>query len=136
GRVNARDRDGALTSDVKINAEDIEVVTDKELEEYQSTGRSMEGPKARANVQATRVSSKRSYPGKSVAAAPAAALPELHVAAAVEEVVEKKLFIHVKDPEDHAALLRLKQVCAEYPGQGDIVLVLGEEKKSALRLPF
>lgn len=136
GKVNARDRDGALTSEVKINAEDIEVVTDKELQEYESTGRKMEGPKTRANVKATRVSAKKNYPGKPAETTAAAVLPELHVAAAVEDLPAKKLFVHIKNPEDHAALLKLKQICAEYPGQGDIVLVLGEEKKSALRLPF
>lgn len=48
----------------------------------------------------------------------------------------KKLFVHVKDPEDHAALLSLKQVCGNFVGNTDIVLVLGADKTSAIRLPF
>lgn len=135
GRVNARDRDGNLTSEAKVNAEEIAVVTDQELKEYESTGRKMEGPKARANVKATRVSPKKSYPGKSPSAG-TSVLPELRVAPVKEEEPLKKLFVHIKDPDDHASLLRLKEVCSEYPGDSDIVLVLGKEKKSALRLPF
>lgn len=135
GRVNARDRDGNLTSDAKVNAEELAIVTDQELREYESTGRKMETPKGRANVKATRVSAKKSYPGKPSDTS-TGALPELRVAPVKEEEPIKKLFVHIKDPEDHDSLLRLKQVCSEYPGESDIVLVLGEDKKSALRLPF
>ena len=48
----------------------------------------------------------------------------------------KKLFVHIKNTEDHDALLGLKQVCGEYPGKTDIILVLGAEKKSAIKMPF
>jgi hypothetical protein len=44
--------------------------------------------------------------------------------------------VHIKDPDDHSALLGLKQTCSDHPGLADIVLVLGEEKKSAIKLPF
>ncbi len=134
GKINARDREGALTGEAKIIADEITVVTDQELESYESTGRKMEAPKARANVKATRVVAQKSYPGKPAKAT--AALPELHVATVKEETPPKKIFVHIKNPEDHASLLKLKEICTSYPGQSDIVLVLGEDKKSALRLPF
>lgn len=135
GKVNARDREGALTGEAKIIAEEITIVTDEELRGYESTGQKMAAPKARAkSVKATRVVAQKSYGGKP--AKVAAALPELHVAAVENESPAKKIFVHIKDPDDHAALLRLKEVCMGYPGVSDIVLVLGEEKKSALRLPF
>jgi hypothetical protein len=95
----------------------------------------MEAPKARAtSVKATRVVAQKSYGDKP--AKVTAALPELHVAPPDSETLPKKIFVHIKDPDDHAALLKLKEVCMGYPGLNDIVLVLGEEKKSALRLPF
>lgn len=134
GKVNARDREGTLSSEVKIIAEEITVVTDQELREYESTGRKMETPKAKANVKATRVSAKKPYSGKP--AEIATALPELHVAAAKEEVALKKIFVHIKDPDDRASLLRLKEVCSEHPGSNDIILMLGMKKESSLRLPF
>jgi len=48
----------------------------------------------------------------------------------------KKMYVHIKDPDDHEALKALKQTCSDYPGSFDIVLVLGDEKKSAIKLPF
>ena len=48
----------------------------------------------------------------------------------------KKMYVHIKDPDDHEALKALKQICSDYPGSFDIVLVLGDEKKSAIKLPF
>lgn len=135
GRVNARDRDGNLTSEAKINAEEVVVVTDQELRDYESTGRKMEAPKASVNVQATRVSTKKSYSGKPNKTS-TGILPELRVAPVTHDEHIKKLFVHIKDTEDHDSLLKLKKICSEFPGQSDIILVLGKDKKSALRLPF
>lgn len=135
GRVNARDRDGALTSEAKVNAEEITLVTDEELRGYESTGRKMEGPKGGSRVQATRVSAKKQYPSKQNGSS-AGVLPALRLTPVKEEEPDKKLFVHIKDPDDHAALLKLKEICSEHPGVSDIVLVLGQEKKSALKLPF
>lgn len=137
GKVSARDRDGNLGSEAKIVADEVTVVTDQELHEYESTGRKMEAPTQRRTVQATRVKSKaapaRGRPGEVAAAA---VLPALHAPPKEDSKPPKKLFVHIKNPEDHAALMKLKELCAAFPGQDDIVLVLGEEKKSALRLPF
>jgi len=30
----------------------------------------------------------------------------------------------------------LKQICSGFPGESDVVLVLGDGKKSAIKLPF
>lgn len=125
GKVNARDRDGNLTSEVKLIADEINFVTDKELREYESTGRTMQAPKPRKGgpVKVTKkAADKKSAP------------------AAVEYVphmpVLRKLFVHIKNPDDAESLMQLKQICAKFPGSSDIVLVLGTEKKSAIRLPF
>jgi hypothetical protein len=48
----------------------------------------------------------------------------------------RKLFVHIKNPDDADSLMQLKDICAKFPGTSDIVLVLGTEKKSAIRLPF
>jgi len=114
GKITARDRDGNLASDVKIIADDMQFITDQELSGYESTGRKMKNPKVSSKVQATRV---------------VANLPDK-----VEDI--KKLYVHIKDPDDRDSLLLLKKVCSDYPGIVDIVLVLGDEKKSAIKLPF
>lgn len=48
----------------------------------------------------------------------------------------EKLFLHIKNPSDHDKLVALKSLCSEYAGVTDVVLVLGEANKSAMRMPF
>jgi len=123
GKANAKDRDGNLISDVKVIADEVNIVTDKELMEYESTGRAMKAPKAR--------------PGGPVTVKKNVALTATPTVSYKPDVpVLRKLFVHIKDPEDAERLMRLKDVCAKHPGTSDIVLVLGAEKKSAIKLPF
>lgn len=132
GTVSARDRDGQMVSEIKVMADKIAVITDKEMRDYQATGQDQLKPK-QGSVKATRRAQYRTTTStKSVAAAvqKSASLPPI----AVE--TEKKLFVHVKDSDDHESLVALKQVCSLYPGKDSIVLVLGADKKSAIRLPF
>ena len=44
GRVNATDKQGNITSDVKLLAESVELISDEVLENYQSTGTKLEAP--------------------------------------------------------------------------------------------
>lgn len=121
GKLNARDRDGNLIDDIKLIADEIMIVSDKELRDYESTGRSMKAPKARprdgivkTKVSATKVTTKPKPVIKPIT----------------------KLYVHVKNPDDQEKLKHLKEICAKHPGENDIVLVLGEDKKSAIKLPF
>jgi DNA polymerase-3 subunit alpha len=117
GKVSGKDRDGNIGSDVKIIANDIQFVTDQELSDYESTGKKMAEPKASKNktVQAKRIVSEP---------------------ITINVPNTQKLYVHINDPDDHDSLLSLKKVCSDYIGESDIVLVLGEEKKSAIKLPF
>jgi len=60
--------------------------------------------------------------------------PSVTYTALVEPI--KKLFVHVKDPDNQDQLIKLKQICGEFPGISEIVLVLGQDKKSAIKMPF
>jgi len=139
GKISARDRDGNLGTDAKMIADDIQFVTDQELRDYASTGRKMEKPKMSAKVKAMRVASVKSTKYNSVSA-PASTPPSKPVATIrphpMVETTLKKLYVHIKDPDNHDALLALKQVCSQFIGPTDIVLVLGATKKSAIKLPF
>lgn len=123
GKANARDRDGNLISEVKVIADEINLVTDKELAEYESTGRAMKAPKGKPAGQVTikKTAALKAEPAVSYK-------PDIPVL--------RKLFVHIKDPDDAERLMRLKETCAKHPGTSDIVLVLGAEKKSAIKLPF
>lgn len=139
GKISARDRDGNLGTDAKMIADDIQFVTDQELRDYESTGRKMERPKMSSKVKAVRVASSKAAKSGSVSA-PASTPParSAEIIAVVPEEMSplKKLFVHIKDPDDHDALFALKQVCGQFIGPTDIVLVLGVGKKSAIKLPF
>lgn len=139
GRVNATDRDGNKIDEVKINAEQIDVITDKELQSYESTGVQLKVPtkgvsqKPRNRVSASNVSGgKPSGSGKSSA-------PATHFSTTAsgdaQPIKPKKVFVRVMDPSNTSALISLKKACANFPGLSEIILVIGEEKK-AMRMPF
>lgn len=122
GKLNARDRDGNQTSEIKMIADTIFFVTEKELREYDPIGKNMIAPKPKttSGVSVTKVTASKQA---TVVTKPAA-------------VVLKKLYVHIKEPNDHERLKLLKETCAKHAGQSDIVLVLGDESKSAIKLPF
>lgn len=137
GKISARDRDGNLGTDAKMIADDIQIVSDQELRDYESTGRKMQKPKASTKVQAMRVASTK--PAARSVSAPAStppAEPRPKMSYNDDVPIIKKLYVHIKDPDDHDGLLALKQICSQHLGVTDIVLVLGEGKKSAIKLPF
>lgn len=126
GKASARDRDGNLGTEAKLIADELVLVSDGELQGYESTGRKMTVPAGRAPVSAYR----KQAPKPAAASTPSQPRPPVSVP------VIKKLFVHIKNPDDHEALLALKQTCSRFPGVSDVVLVLGSEKASAIKLPF
>jgi len=126
GKISARDRDGNLGDEAKMIADEIIIVSDKDLRDYESTGRKMKTPTMSTKVKAERIA-------KQTIEKATEAVTSLPI---LEDVPLKKLFVHIKDPDDHDALLNLKKTCGDHPGLSDIVLVLGSEKKSAIKLPF
>ena len=145
GKNSARDRDGNLGGESKLIADDIIMITDDDVDNYESTGRKMDAPKISAAVKKERRAAyknqRRSSAGgsdgsKQASAAVQSAAKQSAVSVAAAEIPAVKLFVHVKDPNNHDALIKMKSVCGDYAGMTDVVLVLGEEKKSAMRLPF
>ena len=134
GTVNCRDRDGNLTSEVKIIADLITIVTDEELRGYKSTGQKALKPRP-GEVKTFRRKSS-AVPKVTTAARTEASQNLEPKPIAPVEVIVKKLFVHIKNPDDHQALTSLKEVSARFPGNSSIVLVLGDDKKSAIKLPF
>lgn len=126
GKISARDRDGNLGDEAKMIADEIIIVSDKDLRDYESTGRKMKPPTMSTKVKAERVAKQTiDAATETITSLPIVEAPSL-----------KKLFVHIRNPDDHEALLSLKKACSDHPGISDIVLVLGSEKKSAIKLPF
>ncbi|MEI7917984.1 MAG: DNA polymerase III subunit alpha [Candidatus Saccharibacteria bacterium] len=131
GKISARDRDGNLGTDAKMIADEVQFISEQELKGYESIGRKMAAPKMSAKVKAMRVAAKN--PSTMVAAAVATAAKPI---IPLDKDIAKKLYVHIKNPDDQDSLRQLKQICGNHPGLFDIILVLGADKKSAVKLPF
>ena len=150
GKNSARDRDGNLGSESKMIADEIELISDDDLRQYQATGRKMEAPKMSSKVKqerrtafrtqtteragTTRTSTASGTNVRSTSTNTINTPPRPVATHAVPET--EKLFLHIKNPSDHDKLVALKSLCSEYAGVTDVVLVLGEANKSAMRMPF
>ena len=143
GKNSARDRGGNLGNESKLIADDIIVITDNDINGYESTGRKMDAPKISSAVKKER---REAYRNQKNGASPKSAVkndaakpqPKTHSAPVnvAPEIPASKLFVYIKDPNDHSRLVKMKSVCGENAGTTDVVLVLGEKEKSAMRLPF
>ena len=143
GKNSARDRDGNLGNESKLIADDIIVITDNDINGYESTGRKMDAPKISSAVKKER---REAYRNQKNGASPKSVVkndaakpqPKTHSAPVnvAPEIPASKLFVYIKDPNDHSRLVKMKSVCGENAGTTDVVLVLGEKDKSAMRLPF
>ncbi len=134
GKINAKDRDGKMTDDVKVIADEVVFVTQEQLDNYRATGKAMKLPK---NGKITGVISSK--PKENVTYTPVderARPAEPESAPLQTEQQNPRLFVHVKNPDDRDALVKLKQKFNNFPGKCEVVLVLGEDKKTALKMPF
>lgn len=120
GRLSAKDKEGNLISDVKMIADEIVLVSEKELREYESHGVKMAMPKKAKNVSVTKK----------------VAVKDVVPAARPEAPILQQLYVHIKNPDDQEKLRFIKSISAKFPGMTEVVLVLGDEEKSAIRLPF
>ena len=123
GKISSTDRAGNSLGEAKIIADEIIFVTSQELDDYQSTGKKMKELKAKkvpAVPKEKDVIKKETYTYQPID----------------DKLPTQKLYVHVKNPDDHDRLHKLKQSLNDYPGDHEIILVLGDSKDSAIRLPF
>lgn len=114
GKINAKDRDGKVTEDIKILVDDAREVTHEQASAYQPTGKKRVTPK----------------PVKKVAAAVAMA------GRAAQQRTDARVYIRMIDSQNQQALLSLKQALDTYMGETEVVLVIGAEtQKQIIRLP-
>lgn len=123
GKISARDRDGNMGDEAKMIVDELSTVSDGDLQSYESTGRKMAVPAKRAP-----------YRRKVSASASASKAPSVEYTPVIAEA-PKTLYLRIDDPTDTDKLLSLKSVCSQHPGEAEVIMVIGEDKK-ALRLPF
>lgn len=114
GKVNARDKVGNQSSEVKIMVDDAREITAQQAKAYEATGKKRKTPKARL---------------------PLAKIPDRKAGAAQVPAIER-LYIRLADTYDEQTLLSLKETIDNHSGATEVVLVLGEaETRQAIKLP-
>ena len=104
GKVNAKDRAGNMSDEVKLLVDSVEEITAETIKDFKQSGKRAKLPKARAKV-----------PTKTDAV--------------------QRLYVRIASSKDESTLLNIKQVLDAHPGDTEVVLVIGEADKQAVRLP-
>ena len=156
GKVNATDKDGNITSDVKLLAEVVELVSDEVLESYQSTGTKLAAPVSapagfggRGRRGASKSSAERVYNrgGSGGAGGSGGGMGARNETPTIDEprVLKEppkdprseRLYLLIEDASDTETLTAIRRLCDLNLGFQDVVLVLREgETKRPLRMPF
>ena len=143
GKVNARDKDGNVTSDVKLLAETVELVSDEVLESYVSTGTKLaapvNAPSSGRGRGRSRSSAERVYGGGAGGArkeSPAIDPPRV-LKEPPKDPRKERLYILIEDASDTDKLSAIRRLADLNLGFQEVVLVIREgETKRALRMPF
>lgn len=145
GRVNAKDKDGNVTSEVKVIAEKFEFIDDMTLANYKPTGAKLPAPKGgssrrkRSYSSASRVSRNPVSNGGSGASNSSSSADETPRAPITPPADHRgeRVWIKVDNPNDLDLLRQIKRYCDEYPGMNEVILVIEQDgAKRAMRLPF
>lgn len=122
GKVNAKDREGNVSTEVKVLADEAREVTHDQAAAYQPTGRKQRELKT-----------PRGQKGSVLKAAVAAARAQK---AELVETPPKpvRVYIRLLKSDDHDMLSQLKRTIDEQQGETEVVLVLGPGKQ-AVKLP-
>lgn len=119
GKLNAKDRDGVMSSEIKLMVNEAREVTADEAAAFQPSGKKLNPPKPK------KVSLVDKEPTQAETANHAA-----DIAAA------KRLYIRMHNAADQSQLLALKKQLDAYAGKTEVVLVTGEStQKQIIRLP-
>jgi DNA polymerase-3 subunit alpha len=115
GKVNAKDRDGNPSNEVKVMVDDAREVTVDQAQAYQSTGKEKKAPKARKSVP--NAGSPRT--------AEQSSLPTM-----------ERVYIRLEDSTNQELLVSLKETIDAHVGDTEVVLVLGPPaSKQVVKLP-
>lgn len=112
GKVNAKDRAGNPTDDVKILVDSAEVLTRESIKDFKKSGKRVKLPKPSKKVENATQKNTTTDP-----------------------VLTQRIYIRLLNSKDEERLLAIKQVLDAHPGETEVVLVIGEDDKQAVRLP-
>ena len=130
GQVDARDRNGVTTSDAKIKAEVIEIVSDETLENYQSTGTRIAKPWTKIEAEGPeRWKRKREAQDKIDVPKVLKNIPK--------DPRKQKLFLLIDNLNDVELLTKIRHLAGLNAGFQEVILVTFEKgEKQILKMPF
>ena len=139
GKVNATDREGRITSDIKVLAESVELISDEVLDNYQPTGTKLAAP---ANAPSSgrrkysKSSAERVYSNPKSSTAPAPEPPRI-LKEPPKDHRKERLYLLITDPSDTETLSAIRRLADIHLGAQEVVLVIKEgDAKRPLKMPF
>ena len=135
GRVNATDKSGNLTSEAKVLAESVELISDEILESYKPTGTRLPAPvKVAGGANERR---RRGGGGTWRESAPVDNTPPTVILEPPKDPRKEKLYLLIDNPEDTELLTAVRRLADINAGFQEVILVLKDgETKRPLRMPF
>lgn len=113
GKINCKDRDGSVSQEVKIIADDAREITPQQAAAYQATGKKKNPPK----------------PAKKTVAVVAASKPTVEIT--------PRIYIRLEGSDNQETLVGLREMIDLHRGDTEVVLVLGQPTdKQIIRLPM
>lgn len=138
GSVNAKDKNGNMTNEVKIIADSVEEIEDAAMQAYKSTGQRLPAPKMGARQQ--RGKSRTRATGVSTGGYKKSATVEEPTRRVVQPMADhsrEKLYVLIEDPANAEQLSEIRRICELNPGVQEVIMVLIDgEKKRPMRMPF
>ena len=143
GKVNATDRDGNITSDVKLLTEAVEAISDDTLSSYTPTGTKLAAPTMAPSAKRRgRTSAERVYHGKGGNSGTNNGSSAIEDAPRIlkeppKDPRKERIYILIENPADTEILTAIRRLADIYLGVQEVVLVLKEgDSKRPLRMPF
>ncbi|MDO4612215.1 MAG: OB-fold nucleic acid binding domain-containing protein, partial [Candidatus Saccharibacteria bacterium] len=143
GKVNGTDKEGRPSSEVKVLAETVELVSDEVLESYRSTGTKLAAPISAPNKfgrrSGNKSSAERVYNGKGGGFESSGIQNEIRKVyiPPLRDPRKEKLYILIEDPEDTETLSAVRRLADINLGFQEVILVIRDgETKRPLRMPF
>lgn len=127
GRIDSKDRDGNL-GDPKVIANEITELTEEMMKQYRPTWRKKKRLKVSKEFQPEAVA-KPKKTAKAVAA-------KTTTAPTVVDKPRATLYVKIASPNQTKELEMLRDHCQQAPGKNPVILVVGDDNSSAIRLPF
>ncbi len=140
GKVSATDKDGNITSDVKLLAESVELISDEVLDNYKSTGTKLASPTDATNngkQHYHKTATEKVYnDNKAPSKTPITDEPRVFKNPP-KDPRKERLYLLIDKIDDTDTLSAIRRLADIYIGAQEMVLVFKQkEEKRILKMPF